>query len=292
MSAHVSAACLLMFAPFLIACNREPAADMTASMQMRPPAERSAPRAVEEPPAGNALYRARRPILASSRTLQPITEEEQAAAEERERQIRAQMMRQADSQDPAPQDPAVAPGAGTQDPAAGGESSDPAAPAPEPVYVSVAEGFLRLPVPAGWKQVPPAVNMIEAEFAIPGETEEAPRGRATVMGSGGSIDANIERWFGQFVQPDGSDSSEHGSVAEKEISGLPVHIVDIRGTYMDGMGGPGAPRTERPGYRMLAAIIETPDHGNYFIKFYGPEPLVTAHQDGFRQMIEGIRQGE
>ena len=47
-------------------------------------------------------------------------------------------------------------------------------------------------------------------------------------------------------------------------------IVDLSGTYMD-RPGPMAPGVERPNYRMLAAIIETTQNGNHFIKFYGPQ---------------------
>jgi hypothetical protein len=39
---------------------------------------------------------------------------------------------------------------------------------------------------------------------------------------------------------------------------------------------------------MLAAIVETPDRGNYFLKFYGPGKTVAKHADGFRAMVEGL----
>ena len=39
---------------------------------------------------------------------------------------------------------------------------------------------------------------------------------------------------------------------------------------------------------MLAAIVETPAAGNYFLKFYGPAATVGKHTDGFQKMIEGM----
>jgi hypothetical protein len=57
-----------------------------------------------------------------------------------------------------------------------------------------------------------------------------------------------------------------------------------------GAGGPfaGGPTVERPGYRMLAAIVRTPEAGNYYLKFYGPTATVEQHAAGFQKMIEGM----
>jgi len=65
-----------------------------------------------------------------------------------------------------------------------------------------------------------------------------------------------------------------------------VYVVDVSGTYKDAPG-PFAKAVERPGYRMLAAVIETPD-GNYFIKFYGPKQTVADHAKAFHAMLGGM----
>ena len=54
-----------------------------------------------------------------------------------------------------------------------------------------------------------------------------------------------------------------GPTADVTVPGN-AHVVDVSGTFLD-RPGPFAPPVERPGHRMLAAIIETPD-ANYFIK--------------------------
>ncbi len=64
--------------------------------------------------------------------------------------------------------------------------------------VVLAEGALLLKAPGHWDKVQPKINMIEAEFAIPKLEADQVNGRVTMMASGGSIAANIERWFGQF----------------------------------------------------------------------------------------------
>ncbi|MFM7244344.1 MAG: hypothetical protein ACKO40_09255 [Planctomycetaceae bacterium] len=159
---------------------------------------------------------------------------------------------------------------------------------------TIADGALALEAPAGWQRVQPKSGIVETEFAIPSEgtavdgTSLAP-GRMTVMGAGGSVEANIERWCGQFAQPDGSSTRDKAATKKLKVAGRDVTIVDIAGTYKDSPGGPfaGGKTIERPGYRMLAAIVEGPD-GSSFLKFYGPAATVAKHADGFRTMVEGM----
>lgn len=172
-------------------------------------------------------------------------------------------------------------------------SAQPAATAADTVF-TIGDGALSLEAPAGWKRVQPKSGIVETEFAIPSEAagdDTAPPapGRMTVMGAGGSVEANIERWCGQFAQPDGSSTTDKASTKKLKIAGREVTLVDIAGTYKDSPGGPfaGGKTIDRPGYRMLAAIVEGPD-GNYFLKFYGPAATVERHADGFRKMIEGM----
>lgn len=161
--------------------------------------------------------------------------------------------------------------------------------ATEALGFTIADGGMSLEAPAGWKRVQPKSGIVETEFAIPGKEGEQP-GRMTVMGAGGSVQANIDRWYGQFTQPDGGSTKDKATTKKLEIAGATVTIVDVAGTYKDTPGGPfaGGKTIERPGYRMLAAIVEVPDRGNYFLKFYGPAAVVAAHAEGFRGMIEGL----
>jgi hypothetical protein len=145
-----------------------------------------------------------------------------------------------------------------------------------------------LTAPESWDRKPPRSGFVNAEFAVPAVEGDAHGGRVTVTTAGGSIQANIQRWYGQFTQPDGSDTKDHAEVEEKTIAGSTVHLVDISGTYLDSTGGPFAgTTTPRPDYRMLAAIIET-DEANYFVKFYGPAKTVAENEDEFLEMIEGV----
>ena len=156
-------------------------------------------------------------------------------------------------------------------------------------YTIAEEGF-SLAAPEGWKRVQPKSSIVETEFSIPSEGEGLQPGRMTVMGAGGSVQANVDRWYGQFAQPDGSDTKSKATSKKLKLAGCDVTLVDITGTYKDAPAGPfaGGKAVDRPDYRMLAAIVETPDRGNYFLKFYGPGKTVAKHADGFRAMVEGL----
>ncbi len=74
-----------------------------------------------------------------------------------------------------------------------------------------------------------------------------------------------------------------------------MHIVDIPGTFAEQVGGPfaGGKVTQRPDYRMLAAIIVGKD-AEVYIKLTGPAKTVEAHrgrlqEDGRRAEEEESR---
>jgi hypothetical protein len=110
------------------------------------------------------------------------------------------------------------------------------------------------------------------------------------MGAGGSVQANVDRWYGQFTQPDGTATKDKAVSKTLKIADCTVTMVDVSGIYKDSPAGPfaGGKTIDRPGYRMLAAIVETPASGSYFLKFYGPAATVATYADGFRGMVEGL----
>ncbi|HEY1067068.1 MAG TPA: hypothetical protein VGE52_13185 [Pirellulales bacterium] len=150
----------------------------------------------------------------------------------------------------------------------------------------------KLTVPAEWKKVEPKSRIVQFEFAAPKAEGADADGRVTFMAAGGSIDANIERWYGQFTQPDGKSTKDRAKVEKKTIDGLEVHLVDISGTFAESSGGPFAGKTvERPDYRMLAAIIVAND-AQIFIKFTGPAKTIAANAENFQKMIESVKKSK
>ncbi|HWB09184.1 MAG TPA: hypothetical protein VG826_08170 [Pirellulales bacterium] len=162
--------------------------------------------------------------------------------------------------------------------------------------MQLADGRFEMTVPDNWQRKQPRVNIIEYEFEVPASTGDAQPGRMTVMGAGGSVEDNINRWYGQFRQPDDSATSKAAKVEKKEIAGQQVTVVDVAGTYLDKPGGPfaGGPTVERADYRMVAAIIETTKKGkktgNYFIKLIGPKQTIADNQEAFTKLIDSLKE--
>lgn len=139
-------------------------------------------------------------------------------------------------------------------------------------------------MPASWK--PEAQRPMRlATYTV------APGGECGVYyfgaGQGGSVEANLDRWIGQFLQRDGKPSKAAAQIANRTIHGLQVTTVDVSGAYT-GMGGPTAqPGPAMPGYRMLGAIVEGPQ-GSIFFKFTGPAKTVAANRAAFDKMLESL----
>jgi hypothetical protein len=155
--------------------------------------------------------------------------------------------------------------------------------------ISLADGKLTLERPEKWETKRPSSNIVEHEFSVPPSEGDENAGRVTIMGAGGSVQANIDRWIAQFTQPDGSDSKEKTKTKQIKVAGRDVHVVDISGTYKDQRGPfSQAPAVEREKYRMLAAIVLDKNFGNYFIKFYGPERTVADQEKAFLKMVDSL----
>lgn len=151
--------------------------------------------------------------------------------------------------------------------------------------IELAGGKLAFDAPKEWQTVPPKSRILEKELhVLPAPGSEATYGRLTIMAAGGSVRANLDRWVGQFQTTDGEAKPE-----KMEVNGMPAHLLDVSGTYLESAGGPFGPKTPRPGYRMLGAIVETGDSGNYFFKLVGPNETLDPQADAFRAMVESLR---
>ena len=107
------------------------------------------------------------------------------------------------------------------------------------------------------------------------------------QGQGGSVDANLARWVGQFFQSDGKPSNAAAKIAKRSVHGLPLTTLDVSGAYT-GMGGPAAePAPASAGYRLLGAIVEGPQ-GSIFFKFVGPAKTVAQNQAAFDKIVASL----
>ncbi len=148
-------------------------------------------------------------------------------------------------------------------------------------------GEYQLTPPEKWVAKQPRSRIVEQEYAVPTADGDEIEGRVTVMGAGGSVEANLDRWYQQFTQPDGSSTKDRAKTDKKQVAGENVTIIDIAGTYMD-RPAPMAPGVERENYRMLGAIVQTKKGGNVYIKFYGPQKTVAENAAAFTKMIDSL----
>jgi hypothetical protein len=142
--------------------------------------------------------------------------------------------------------------------------------------------------PAGWKSEGPR-PMRAASYTVPPAPGDTDNAECVAYffgaGQGGGVDANVERWKGQFRQSGGK--AVETQTRKRTIHGLAVTTVDISGEYT-GMGGPmAASKSVKSGYRLLGAIVEGPG-GNIFLKFTGPAKTIAANQKKFEQLLESF----
>ena len=151
-------------------------------------------------------------------------------------------------------------------------------------------GALTFTAPAAWTPRPAASSMRVAEFVVaraPGDPEDAEVIVYFFGGSGGSVDANIERWVGQFKSDTGAALAPPAR-ASSSVGTLTVTQIDVSGTYVAEVKPGSAERHNKPHFRMRAAVVETPK-GPYFIKFTGPAKTVAQASSTFDALVKSLR---
>lgn len=151
-------------------------------------------------------------------------------------------------------------------------------------------GSLTFTAPAAWKPRPATSTMRVAEYVIaraPGDPEDGEVILYFFGGSGGSVDANIERWVGQFTTDSGAPLAPPRRVSSS-VGTLKVTQIDVSGTYVAEVKPGSADRHNKPNFRMRAAVVETPK-GPYFIKLTGPARTVAQTAASFDQFVQSLR---
>jgi len=154
--------------------------------------------------------------------------------------------------------------------------------------VTKEDAGLRYSVDTAWVRVPAPSDMRAAQYKVPGA--EGAEAELVVFffgkGQGGDAEANLERWYAQFTQPDGSPSREKAVVTIRTVNDLEVTSVDLSGTYT-GMRPGGAAKPEE-GQRMLAAVVEG-EGGPWFLRLIGPAETVAAAKPAFDALLASLQ---
>jgi hypothetical protein len=148
-------------------------------------------------------------------------------------------------------------------------------------------GPLRLAVPKGWSNQP-AGGMRKAQWELPGAKGAK---NATLIvyffggGGAGSVEDNLQRWYGQFQPEGGAKAVTPKTEKKKTPGGLAVTSTEVQGRYVAAMMPGASEKNDEPGWMMMAAIVETP-MGPYYFKLTGPKATVGAARKDFRAMVD------
>jgi hypothetical protein len=142
--------------------------------------------------------------------------------------------------------------------------------------------------PASWQERKTSSSMRAAEWLLPG-AKGAEDAELVVYyfgaGGAGGVEANLERWLGQFQQADGAPSRSKATIKETKVAGQKATTVEVSGRYVAAVK-PGASETlDKPDWTMLAAIVESPA-GAYYFKLVGPKATVVSHTAAFHAMLK------
>ena len=161
----------------------------------------------------------------------------------------------------------------------------------ETVTVS-ADADLHFTAPDSWTREQPKTKMRKAQFRLPGVDgmEDAELTVFVFPGTGGTVEANLQRWFGQFKQPDGRPSASRATITDIEVNNLKVSVVYLTGTYLksSSMMMMGGEITEMTDYAMLAAIVETP-RDPWFFKAIGPKNTIDHWRADFDKFVQTFK---
>jgi hypothetical protein len=145
---------------------------------------------------------------------------------------------------------------------------------------------LRFSLPGTWTRLPASGETQAARYrlpAAPGDLADTELLLSSVGNAAGfTTDAELERWYGRFTQPDGSPAKGTAAVVRRRVDGLAVVRLDLGGTYV---GSPtGAVRAGVSGYRMLGAVVEGAG-GPWTFEVLGPKATVADARADFDALL-------
>lgn len=172
----------------------------------------------------------------------------------------------------------------------GGDKTAASATATPPPTGPASAGGLTWEAPAPLVRRTPKSSMRIAEYGL----ADSPEAELTVFyfgaDQGGSVDANMQRWIGQFAQSDGSETKAKRS--EKKVKNVDVSLVEAKGVFSGGMAMPGAPAPSTiPDAMLLGAIAKGPE-GAVFFKFVGPREKLEKARTAFDGLVKSLKPAE
>ena len=153
---------------------------------------------------------------------------------------------------------------------------------------------LKSAVPTDWKQEEVSSKFRTHHFRIPHVADDKTDAEMFIFffgaGSGGSADANIKRWKGFFVPPEGKQIDDVAKVDSFKVGNVNVTYLDVEGTYKfkERPFDPAAKEELRPDHRLLGVVFESPN-GPYFFRLVGPAKTVTHNKKAFEDWVKEFK---
>lgn len=143
-------------------------------------------------------------------------------------------------------------------------------------------------LPASWSAEQPTSSMRVVQFGV---AEDSGRAEFIVYyfsGGGGDVQANVERWRGQFRAADGAPVEVLRKRPATADPDLEITYVELRGDYARG-AGTGPVGAYQPDRILIALIGMSPRHGRFIVQFHGPAATVEVHRAAIERFIGALR---
>jgi hypothetical protein len=154
----------------------------------------------------------------------------------------------------------------------------------------LALGPFSLVAPADWTARPVTSSMRAADFQLPAKAGAEAELIVYYFGTNGagSVDDNLDRWVGQFQQPDGKKSRDVAKIEKTKFGGQNATFVSVSGRFV-AQAMPGTTEAvDKQDQALLAAIVDSPS-GPYYFKLVGAKATVDASAAAFRAMLGSLK---
>jgi hypothetical protein len=147
------------------------------------------------------------------------------------------------------------------------------------VEAPLVEGASKGNVPAQWVETAPSSPMILKSFSVVGDAgAKADITVSSLLGEGGGVLANLNRWRGQLGQPPAEESQLDGMTEPLATQDGKATLVDIVGTDA---------KTGQPA-RLIAAIVPRGDK-TWFYKLMGDSNVVEGQKNSFVEFVKTVQ---
>ncbi len=145
-------------------------------------------------------------------------------------------------------------------------------------------------MPKEWEPAPTAKPPRVAQWVIPGPGGDGEMLVFRFKGGAGGVEANLNRWKGQFQPPEGKTLDDIAQVKESTVGNLKITRLDISGKFVAAVRPGAKERRDDENFRMLAAIIEG-EGDPFFLKGIGPKATMDIWAEHFDKGLASTKKG-